>query len=256
MTDTHTHIYMPEEYPEGCGSVVERALDAGVRRLVFPCVNLDSLEPMSRLAGEFPGVVSLALGLHPTEVEAGWEDILDRMESLLPGDFKAIGEVGIDLYHDVSRLDEQVSAFRRQLQWALQWKLPVIIHCREGLDVCLETLQEAGATELPLIFHSFTGSPEDVRKIREVCNPWFGFNGVLTFKNAGEVREALSEIGLEKTVLETDAPWLSPAPFRGRTNESSRIPVIADKVADVLGVPVDEVERITDSNAAKIFGLQ
>lgn len=255
MTDTHTHLYMTDSYEDGGYEVVENAIANGVTKLVFPCVNLESLPGMRKLNRMFPYNTCIALGLHPTELEDDWKERLDEMESMLPGDFSAIGEVGIDLYHDSSRREQQKEAFARQIEWAQKHNLPVIIHCRDGLDDTLEVLSGIYG-ELPkLIFHSFTGNRADVRRIREVCDPWFGINGVVTFKNAPELRDALSEIGLEKILLETDAPWLSPAPFRGQRNESARIPIIRDKIAEVLDISPQEVERQTDESAALIFNF-
>lgn len=255
MTDTHTHLYMPDAYHDGGDGAVRRAIEAGVTRMVFPCVTLDSLPSMMRLHEKYPENTRLAIGLHPTDIEEGWQEQLDAMEALLPGNFAAVGEVGIDLYHDTSMRAEQKQAFARQLEWAKRFNLPVIIHCREGLDDTLEVLRKLNHPLPRLIFHSFTGSIADVRRIREVCDPWFGINGVVTFKNAPALREALPEIGIERILLETDAPWLSPAPMRGQTNESARIPYIRDKVAEVIGLTPEETERITDSSAADIFAF-
>lgn len=253
MTDTHTHLYMADVYGDGGTSAVARAIEAGVTRMVFPCVNLDSLPQMRRLHEEYPGNTCLALGLHPTDLDEDWRLTLDRMEELLPGDFAAIGEVGIDLYHDKSRLAGQREAFGRQLGWARTHGLPVIIHCRDGLSDTLDVIRNSGAELPPLVFHSFTGTAEDVARIREVCDPWFGINGVVTFKNAPLLRDALPHIGLDRILLETDSPWLSPAPMRGQTNESSRIPYIRDCVAATLGATAAEVERVTDHNAYRLF---
>lgn len=253
MTDTHTHIYMPDVYEDFGIAAAERAIEAGVTHLVLPCVNLDSLSSMRRLHEAFPDHTSLAIGLHPTDLGADWERDLDRMEEMLPGDFRAVGEIGIDLYHDVARRDDQKRAFARQLGWAQRYGLPVLVHCREGLDDTLEVISDTGSGSLPLVLHSFTGSIADVERIRQVCDPWFGINGVVTFKNAPALREALPAIGLERILLETDSPWLSPAPLRGRTNESSRIPLIRDCVAGVLGVTQDLVDRVTDASASKLF---
>lgn len=265
MTDTHTHIYMPDAFPDGGVAAVEAALGAGVTQLVFPCVTLGSLEPMRALRDRFPGNVRIALGLHPTELSPGWREDLARMEKMLPSDFAAIGEVGIDLYHDSSMRLEQREAFALQLGWAKRFGLPVIIHCREGLDDTLEVIEAADPSSLPpLVFHSFTGNSDDVRRIREICDPWFGINGVVTFKNAPALRDALPEIGIDRILLETDAPWLAPTPFRGRRNESAYIPHIRDCVAATMrdagitgssGLPVTDadVEEITDESARRVF---
>ena len=255
MTDTHTHLYMPDAYADGGIGAVERAIEAGVTRMVFPCVNLASLPDMRTLHERFPDNTRLALGLHPTDLGEDWREVLDAMETMLPGDFAAIGEVGIDHYHDDSMRDEQREAFARQLVWARQYGLPVIIHCRDGIDDTLRVIREAEGPLPELIFHSFTGTLADVKRIREVCDPWFGINGVVTFKNAPLLREALPEIGLGRIMLETDSPWLSPAPKRGQTNESDRIVYIRDCVASTLGVTPEQTERATDEAAARIFGF-
>ncbi|MBD5291070.1 MAG: TatD family hydrolase [Bacteroides sp.] len=253
MTDTHTHLYM-EDYAGEERDVVERALRAGVSLMVLPGVNMDSIGPILRMHEAFPEVTVPALGLHPTDVDANWSEILDRMEALLAdGVWKAIGEVGIDLYHDSTYRAEQKEAFRRQIEWAVERDLPLIIHCREGLDDCLEVLASFEGRLPRMVFHSFTGNVADVRRIRRVCDPWFGINGVVTFKNAPLLREALPEIGLERILLETDAPWLAPVPNRGKRNESSYIPAIAACVASTLDLPLDEVEQVTDANARRFL---
>lgn len=245
---------MPDAYEDGGVEAVKNAIEAGVTHMVFPCVTLDSLADMRRLHELFPRNTRLAVGLHPTEVGDDWQKVLDKMEAMLPGDFVAIGEVGIDLYHDSTHREEQKEAFRRQLKWAQQYGLPVIVHCRDGLEDTLDVIGNLPGELPPLIFHSFTGGPEEVRRIREVCDPWFGINGVVTFKNAPLLRDALPVIGLDRILLETDAPWLSPAPKRGQRNESSRIPYIRDKVAEVLGLTPEEVETVTDASADRVLG--
>lgn len=259
MTDTHAHLYMPDAYDDGGVQAVADAIAAGVTRIVFPCVNADSLPDMHRLHNLYPDNTVLAIGLHPTDLGEDWRETLLGMEQQLPGEFKAVGEVGIDHYHDDPGADpaklrsDQMEAFRIQLGWAQRYGLPVIIHCREGLDDTLEVLGSLPGVMPELIFHSFTGTADDVRRIREVCAPWFGINGVVTFKNALALREAMPVIGLERMLLETDAPWLSPAPMRGQRNESARIPYIRDCIAATLGVTPGEVERVTDANAARLF---
>lgn len=255
MTDTHSHLY-DEAYEAGGVGAVERAIAAGVRLVMLPGVDMKSLAPMRALHERYPHNTLISIGLHPTELGEKPQQTLDEMERMLDaGAFDAIGEVGIDLYWDKSRVREQKDAFRRQAVWARDRKLPLMIHCREGLEECLEVLEDIKPDGLPeMVFHSFTGNMDDVRRIREVCDPWFGINGVVTFKNAPALREALPEIGIERIVLETDSPYLTPVPHRGERNESAYIPLILHKVADILGISPEEAERITDANACRFFG--
>lgn len=261
MTDTHTHIYLFESKPEEPDAAVQaadRATGAGVRRMIFPAVDRESVYPLLELHAQRPGNTYTAMGLHPTEVGADWKDELEFIVSMLsPTHPVAIGEVGIDLYWDQSNLELQKEAFSHQLLLAEKLNLPVIIHCRDGLDVCLECIEKTLGknTGTPLVFHSFTGSPDDVRKIREVCDPYFGINGVVTFKNAKELPDAVREIGIDRLLLETDSPYLAPVPKRGRRNESSYLIHIRDKIAEILGLTPEEVEEATDRNAEEFFNL-
>lgn len=254
MTDTHSHPYL-EEFSDGGADAVRRAVAAGVRHIVLPNVDASSVGPMLALHERFPGVTSVALGLHPTEVGDGWETVVDDMEEKLSaGGFVAVGEVGIDLYWDKSRRGLQLDAFRRQLAIADRLCLPVIIHCREGLDETLQCISEVNPS-VRLVFHSFTEGPDEVKRIRAVCDPMFGINGVVTFRNASALREAVPEIGLDRLLLETDAPYLAPVPYRGKRNEPVYIFATCAKVAEVMGLPPDEIERTTDANAASVFSL-
>lgn len=255
MIDTHTHLYM-DDFSEDADATVKRAIDAGVKMMIFPAVSEESNDAMITLSKRHPDNTRYCLGLHPTELKEDWEQQLDNIEPLLQDPtVVAIGETGIDLYWDQSNEENQKKAFRRQLQWAADRKLPLVIHCRNGIDATLEVLKSFEG-ELPvMIFHSFTSGIDDVKRIREVCDPYFGINGVATFKNAKELREALPEIGIERIVLETDAPYLSPTPCRGTRNESKNIPLICNCVASVLGLSPEETERITDENATHIFKL-
>lgn len=254
MTDTHSHPYL-EEFAEGGAVAMESALEAGVRHVVLPNVDASTVASMMRLHMMFPQCTSVALGLHPTEVKEDWKEIVASMgKTLSRGGFCAVGEVGIDLYWDKSRRDLQVEAFKRQLEIAGELQLPVIIHNREALDDTLSCIRPV-SPEVPLVFHSFTGNREDVDRIREVCDPYFGINGVVTYKNAQPLRDSLPSIGLKRIVLETDAPYLSPVPFRGKQNQPTYIVNTCRKVADVLGVPAEEVESTTDANASLIFGI-
>ena len=254
MIDTHTHLYLPE-FPDGGDEQVRNAIDAGVTHLVFPNVDHDTISPMLALHNRFPENTSVAMGLHPTEVKENWKVIVDDMHKLLvEGGFVAVGEVGMDLYWDKTYRAEQMLAFAEQLSIAESMSLPVIIHCREALDETLDVIKSVSPT-VRLIFHSFTGTPDDVRKIRKLCDPMFGINGVVTFKNAVSIRESLPIIGIDRILLETDSPYLAPVPNRGKRNESSNIPYICAKVAEALGMTVEEIDSATSANARNTFCL-
>ena len=254
MIDTHTHLYYPEN-EEGIEVLIQRCRERGVVHLVLPNVDEASIPLMKAMHARFPDSTSMAIGLHPTEVKEDWERVMAIMESELEsGEYIAVGEVGMDLYWDKTTLEIQQAAFERQIRLAEKYGLPLIIHSRDALEETLQVIEKVKPT-VPLIFHSFTGTTENVRRIREVCDPWFGINGVVTYKNAPKLREALSEIGLDRILLETDSPYLSPVPYRGRPNNSSYLTYVRDKVAESLRVAPSEVERATDFNARTIFGI-
>lgn len=264
MIDTHTHLYMDEfleDGPEGAALAVDRAVEVGVSMMVLPAVDRESVAPIIDLHSRRSGKVAVAFGLHPTEVGEDWEEELRAItEALLPLSPVAVGEVGMDLYWSRDNLDLQKKAFVAQLLMARDLDLPVIIHCRQALDECLECIETAREASpdgklSTLVFHSFTGSPEDVRRIRSVCDPYFGINGVVTFKNAVSLPDAVREIGMQRLLLETDSPFLAPVPMRGRRNESSYVTFINDKIAGILGVSSSEVDIATSSNANTVFGF-
>lgn len=255
--DTHSHLY-EESFDCDCAEAIKRAFDNGVNFLILPNINLQSIQPMNDLHASFPDNTAMAMGLHPTDVTDNWEQDLKIIENELVSDPKkyvAVGEVGIDLYWDKSRLDEQTEVFSRQIQLASRLDLPVIIHCRDGLKVTLDILK--GCKRLPsLVFHSFGGSVEDVESIRKVVpDAMFGINGIVTFKNSG-LRNVLPAIGLNSLILETDSPYLAPVPKRGKRNESSYIPYIAQTVADVFQKDIKEVADVTTGNAKSLFKLE
>lgn len=232
------------------------AVESGVGRMVFPNVDESSIGPMMALHRRFPDNTFVAMGLHPTEVHGNWREIVDRMEAMLrAGGFVAVGEVGIDLYWDKTEIDNQKAAFCRQLEIAEQLRLPVIIHMRDALEETLECISKVKPT-VNLVFHSFTGTKEDVARIREVCDPYFGVNGVATFKKSETLREALPEIRVERILLETDAPYLTPHPHRGKRNEPKMVLLTLDVAAQALGLSPEELEAATDRNAEKVFKLQ
>lgn len=255
MIDTHTHLYLPEFDTDGGGeAAVRRALAAGVGHMIFPNVDLGTVRPMLDLASRFPAQISCAMGLHPTEISDSWRDDLDAITSILADgtSYVAVGEIGIDLYWDASHRDAQMQAFELQARRAAELGLPVIIHCREGLDETLEVL--AGIPGVAGVFHSFGGSAADVDRIRRIGDFYFGINGIVTFKNS-TLRDVLPHIGLDRLLLETDSPYLAPVPRRGKRNESAFLPYIAAHIAQHTGTSADHVAQITSQSARQLFNL-
>lgn len=252
MIDTHTHLYFPE-FRTDIGDIIEKCRIEGVTHLVLPNVDKDTIPMLKELHSLYPDYTSMAMGLHPTEIKEDWKDAISLVEDeLASGKYKAIGEVGMDLYWDKSKEDLQREAFEYQLELATKYNLPVIIHSRSAIEETIEVINKV-KPDVPLIFHSFTGSPSDVRFIRESCDPYFGINGVVTYKNAQSLRDALQEIGLNKILLETDSPYLTPVPHRGKRNDSSYLLHIRDKIAEVLDSPPTTVNEITDKTASSLF---
>lgn len=254
MIDTHSHIYL-EEFDADRVEVVQRAKSAGLRHIVLPNVDLETVSPMQTLAAVYPGYMSMAMGLHPTSVGEDYKEQLAKTKALLDcGGYVAVGEVGIDLYWDATFRAEQMDAFDEQLHWAEEKSLPVIIHSRDALDEILAVFRNYSGILPKCVFHSFGGTVDDVRKIREYGDFFFGINGVVTFKNS-KLYEVLPEIGLDHILLETDCPYLTPVPYRGKRNESSYVPYVAQKIADTLGVSLDAVSVQTDKNAIAFFNM-
>ncbi|MEZ3591877.1 MAG: TatD family hydrolase [Muribaculaceae bacterium] len=251
--DTHTHLYLGEFAGEE-SAVVQRALDAGVSHMIFPNVDLSTIGPMKRLHGLYPSETSMAMGLHPTEIGVDWRDTLDKVEAeFRRGGYVAVGEVGIDLYWDKTHRDAQREALRAQLDWAVEAGFPAILHVRDSLDDTLDIL-DSMPVKPRVVFHSFGGTADDVERIRRRGDFYFGINGIVTFKNS-RLREVLPTIGLDRILLETDAPYLAPVPHRGRRNESAYLPDTAVHIAQSLSLPVDTVAATTTANARDLFGL-
>lgn len=256
MTDTHTHLYLADAYPGEECAAVERAIQAGVQTIMLPNVDTESIAPLLALREKYPENLFAAMGLHPTEVKTNWPEQLNIIKQYItaPGVI-ALGEIGMDLYHDTSMQEEQKEAFHRQLEWAREYNLPIILHQRGALDITLDILREEYTSDIPgIVFHCFTEGAESVEKIRKVIpDAFFGIGGVVTFKNAPALREALHTIGIDKIVLETDAPWMAPTPHRGKRNESAYIPLIAERIGQELGLTPQQVEEHTDANARTLF---
>ena len=252
MIDTHSHIYL-EEFDSDREEVVERAKQAGLTHLVMPNVDLETFGQMVAAHEANPGYTSMAMGLHPTSVGRDFREQLARTEQLLDSrDFVAVGEVGIDLYWDTTFREQQMEAFDTQLHWDADRELPVIIHSREATGTIADVFRNYAGSLPSCVFHSFGGALSDLELYRQFGDFYFGINGVVTFKNS-KLPDVLPFIGLNRILLETDCPYLTPVPHRGKRNESSYVPFIAAKVAEVLDVSLEEVSSTTDSNARAFF---
>lgn len=252
MTDTHCHLYLPD-FAKDINDVIGRAQQEGVSRFYLPCIDSDVIGDMLMLEARFPGVCFAMMGLHPCSVKSNFTDALHLVEQwLMKRKFAAIGEIGLDFYWDTTFKEEQEKAFHQQITWALYYGLPVVIHSREATQACIDIVKEHQQGDLKGIFHCFGGSYEMARQIID-AGFYLGIGGVLTYKKAG-LPVVLERIGLEHIVLETDAPYLSPVPFRGKRNESSHLKYILERLAIVKGMSKEEVAAITTANAEKIFG--
>ena len=251
VTDTHTHLYS-NAFDEDRKAMIERAIDAGVTRFFIPAIDSSHTKAMLQLEADFPEHVYLMTGLHPTSVKENYKEELRHVEDLLSKrKFVAIGEIGIDLYWDKSTLQIQQDAFKHQIRLAKQYQLPIVIHCRDAFDEIFEVLDSEKSEDLFGIFHCFTGDLEQAKRAISF-NMKLGIGGVVTFKNGG-IDKFLNEIDLKHIVLETDSPYLAPAPFRGKRNESAYIIRVLEKLSDIYGRSQEEIAAITTENSKAIF---
>jgi TatD DNase family protein len=251
LIDTHAHLYV-EQFEKDRAAIINRALEAGVEKIYLPAIDSESHEALIALEAAYPENCFAMMGLHPCSVNADYEKELDIVENWLKKrSFCAIGEIGIDLHWDTTFFEEQKKAFRKQIKWAKELELPIIIHSRKSTWEVIEILREEQDEQLRGIFHCFGGSVEEANAIIE-CGFFLGIGGVLTFKKSG-LDKTLAAVDLEHIVLETDAPYLAPTPYRGKRNESAYIRIIAEKLAAIKNVKIDEIARITSNNAQKIF---
>lgn len=253
LIDTHSHLY-DEAFLSDEDAAVERAVAAGVRKIILPDIDSQSRESMFALADRHPGVLFPCLGLHPTSIDASWEIEMEKMQEYFSRDIVAIGEIGIDCYWSKEYIGQQKEAFRRQLAFAHERDLPVIIHSREATAIIIDILAQNKHMDLRGVFHAYSGSIETYREIEKLGDWHIGIGGVLTFKKAS-ISETVKSIPLERIVLETDSPYLSPVPFRGKRNESAYIPHIADRLAELQGTDMETVAAQTTENAEKLFGI-
>ena len=253
ITDTHTHLYS-EEFDIDRNEMMQRAINNGVTRFFIPAIDSNYIQKMYALESDYPDNVFLMMGLHPTYVKDNYLDELQIVEQQLASrKFYAIGEIGIDLYWDKTHLKEQQIAFRRQIQLAKKYKLPIVIHCREAFDEIFEILEKEKSEDLFGIFHCFSGTYEQALQAISY-NMKLGIGGVVTFKN-GKIDQFINQIDLRHLVLETDSPYLAPIPFRGKRNESSYIVNVVDKLASLYGLSSEEIALKTTENSKAIFGI-
>jgi TatD DNase family protein len=251
--DTHAHLYLPE-FDGDRDQVVKKALQRGVEKIFLPNIDSGSIGPVNEMAARFPGVCYPMMGLHPTSVKEQYGDEMEKIEyELEHGRYYGIGEIGIDLYWDKTTIRQQCDAFVRQLDLSLRYRLPVIIHARESFREILEILEGYHGKGLKGIFHAFTGS-RDVAEQVTGMGFMLGIGGIITY-NKSHLPEVLLHTPLENLVLETDAPYLSPVPFRGKRNESSYIPYIAEALQQIKNISLEEIAGVTTQNVLRIFSL-
>ena len=249
--DTHTHLYDEQLMAEE-DAMIQRALDAGVHKMYMPNCDSSTIEAMMHLARKFPENCLPMMGLHPTYVKDNYNEELAIVEEWLAKEkFYAVGEIGIDKYWDLTYLPQQIEVFEKQIDLALQYDLPIVIHSREATQDCIDVVQKKQNGRLKGIFHCFGGTLNEAKQIIDL-GMYLGIGGVVTVKKSS-LPEVLKETGLSNVVLETDAPYLAPVPYRGKRNESSYIPLIAEKLGDVFGLGKEEIGRISTENALKIF---
>jgi TatD DNase family protein len=251
LIDTHTHLYS-KEFKDDIETVIKKAEQEGVTRFYLPAIDSSVIEAMLQLEKQYQGKCIAMMGLHPCYVKENYEHELKIIENWInKRTFAAIGEIGLDFYWDRSFEAQQYIVFSKQIEWAIQKQMPVVIHSRNSTPECIDLIKEKHDGKLKGIFHCFSGSYELAKKIIDM-GFYLGIGGVLTYKNA-ELAGIINKVGIEHLVLETDAPYLSPVPFRGKRNESSYLKYIAEKLAAIKNITVEEVAAITTANAKKIF---
>ena len=254
MIDSHSHIYC-REFNDDRDEAIARAREAGVQHIIMPNENLESVKYVVAARDAYPGYLSIALGLHPEDVDEGYEQQLAALRPLLDEyNPVAVGEIGIDLYWDKTWRDQQMEALDTQLHWCKELDIPFIMHCRDALDEILSVMDNFGEALPQGVFHSFTGTPQEVELVRQRGDFYFGVNGIVTFKKSN-VKDILPMVGLDRLLLETDSPYLAPVPHRGKRNESAFVAHVCDFVAQHLNVSNKEVEEATTRNAIALFKL-
>ncbi len=251
--DTHTHLFV-QEFDEDRDATVQRAIEAGVYKLCLPSITADSLAPIEAMCQKYPGVCYAMAGLHPTEIGEDYKEQLARIKKHIETNRNiiAIGEVGIDLYWDNSRRNEQIEVFETQIEWARELALPLSIHSRNAFDELHKCMCRCKCNELTGVFHCFSGTTDELEVLMKMDGFMFGIGGVVTYKKS-TLPEVLPHIPLERIVLETDSPYLAPVPRRGKRNESAYIPYIAQRLAEIYDTTVEHIANVTTANAERLF---
>jgi TatD DNase family protein len=254
LIDTHAHLYA-EQFDQDRDAMIERAKQAGLEKILLPNIDVSSISGMMQMTNDYPNYCHPMMGLHPCSVNADFEQDLEEIYHKLHQEkIVAIGEIGIDLYWDKSTLEYQRMAFRRQVDWAKQMNLPIVIHARDSYNELFEELNNLNDDSLSGVFHCFTGSQQQAEKILSYGKFYLGLGGVLTYKNSG-IGKFIAELPLDKIILETDAPYLPPVPHRGQRNESAYVLHVAEKLAELYALPLEEIGHQTSDNAKKLFAL-
>jgi TatD DNase family protein len=253
FVDTHSHIYSVE-FSTDRNEVIDRAVKAGINKIILPNIDSSTIKPMLDLADSNPKLFIPLIGLHPTSVKEDFRKELEIIEYWFnKRKFSGIGEIGIDLYWDKTFINEQIETFRIQIGWAKKWRIPVVIHVRDSFQEVFEVLKQEKEESLTGVFHSFTGNTEQAAQVIDLGFK-IGVGGIVTFKNSG-LDTVVKQIDLKHILLETDSPWLAPVPHRGRRNESAFITTVASKIALLHETSIEEVARITTQNAKQLFGF-
>jgi len=253
FVDTHSHIYS-EEFSTDRNDVIDRAMKAGINKIILPNIDSSTIKSMLDLSDSNPLLFIPLIGLHPTSVKEDFRKELQIIEYWFEKrKFSGIGEIGIDLYWDKTFINEQIETFKIQIGWAKKWKIPIVIHVRDSFDEVFEVLEKEKDDSLKGVFHSFTGNADQASMVIDLGFK-IGIGGIVTFKNSG-LDQIVQQIGLQHILLETDSPFLAPVPHRGRRNESAYITDVAAKIAFLHETTVEEVGRITTQNAQQLFGF-
>ena len=253
FVDTHAHIYL-DDFKDDLDDVINRAQNQGISTILMPAIDRTTHGTMLKTEHDFTGLCRSMMGLHPCSVKVDYQaELIEVQQHLSKRKFVAVGEIGLDFYWDISFKSQQYDTFQRQIDWALNYEIPIVIHSRNAVDECIKVVRDRQDGKLRGVFHCFSGTKDQAQEIIEL-GFYLGIGGVLTYKNSG-LDKVMNEIELDNVILETDAPYLSPVPYRGKRNECSYITTVAEKLAEIKKIPLQDIANITTKNAEKLFGL-